>query len=127
MDDSVQREVELPVDCDEAWAAVVEGDWLGEEASLELAPGGEARFVVDGEERGGWVEEVVPLERLVFWWGDPASRVEVELEPAGAGTRVRVTESRPLEVLAVIGMPLDRGERWDRGERGAAGPMLLAA
>jgi hypothetical protein len=61
----------------------------------------------------------------VFWWsedGEPASRVELTLDPQeGAMTRVRITETRPLEVLDLVGIPL-------RGTNGSAyGPALLMA
>lgn len=121
--DEVRREVELEVGVEEAWQAVISpAGWLAEEAALELVAGGEAEFLVEGERRSGWVEEVSPGERLVFWWGDPATRVELELEPLGEElTRVRVRESRPLEVAALCGLPLP--------ERGGTpeGPLLLAA
>ena len=54
-----------------------------------------------------------PAERLAFWWsadGEPASRVELTLEPATEGdTRLHVIEARPLEVLDVAGIPLPGG------------------
>lgn len=106
--------------------------WLADEAELELAPGGDARFVVDGRERSGWVKEVVAptngrAGRLSFWWqeaDEPASRVTFALEPTEDGTRLRIAETRPLEVLDLVGIPL-------RGAGGAGsssfGPALVAA
>ena len=120
----VDREIELDVVPAEAWQAVAGGEWLADEAELELEPGGEARFVIDGAEHRGWVEEVVIAERLVFWWAagdEPATRVEVELSPVEAGTRVRVTESRPLAVLDVVGIPVPGGPG------SGFGPVLIAA
>ncbi|MBX5443140.1 MAG: SRPBCC domain-containing protein [Solirubrobacteraceae bacterium] len=95
------KEVLLPVERDEAWAAVTDPGaleaWLAEEVELDLREGGEATFVLEtGEERRAIVEEVEPGERWTFWWwtGDaPGSRVTVELAPAAGGTTVRVTES----------------------------------
>jgi hypothetical protein len=77
------------------------------------------------------VEEVVAPDggdgggRLVFWWsldGEPATRVEVALEPLGpATTRLQVVESRPLEVLDLVGIPLP-------GAGGSShGPAMLVA
>jgi len=98
---SCTKEVVLPVDRDEAWAAVTDEDaleaWLAERVELELRPGGDASFTLPGgEERQGMVEEVAPGERLTFWWwadGGESSRVTFELAPAVGGTRVRVTET----------------------------------
>jgi uncharacterized protein YndB with AHSA1/START domain len=117
MIDSIERDVELPVDLDALWCAVTEPattrSWLAEEVAWELETGGDARFVVDGEPRSGWIEDVLEPAggeaRLVFWWqaqGAPASRVELTLTETDHGTRVRVRESRPLEVLDVSGIPL---------------------
>ena len=101
---SCTKEVVLPVDADEAWAAVTEEEaleaWLAERVELDLRPGGDASFTLPGgEERRGMVEEVAVGERLTFWWWtdeDPpaqSSRVTFELAPAIGGTRVRVTET----------------------------------
>jgi len=98
---SCTKEVVLPVDRDEAWAAVSDASaleaWLAERVELELRPGGDASFTLaGGEERRGMVEEVAPGERLTFWWwpaGGDGSRVTFELAPAVGGTRVRVTET----------------------------------
>ena len=98
---SCTKEVVLPVERDDAWAAVTEERaleaWLAERVELDLRPGGEASFTLpDGEERRGMVEEVAPGERPTFcWWaaGGESSRVTFELAPAIGGTRVRVTET----------------------------------
>ena len=74
-------------------------DWFGYRVEWELTPGAPARFAGgDDGPRHGRVEEVAPLRRLRFsWWpeGDEAaaSRVDYELEPDGAGTRLTVTET----------------------------------
>ena len=62
---------------------------------------------------------------LAFWWGrhgEPATRVELTLEPDGDGlTCLRVIEGRPLEVLDLVGIPVP-------GSGGQArGPAMLAA
>jgi hypothetical protein len=62
---------------------------------------------------------------LVFWWsadGEPASRVELRLEPESEdSTRLSLTESRPLEVLDLGGIPLPESGG------GSYGPSLLVA
>lgn len=62
--------------------------------------------------------------RLTFWWGsdgEPASRVQLTLEPTEHGTtRLRIIETRPLEILDLVGVPLPGG-----GAR--YGPALVAA
>ena len=94
----VSREVELPLDADEAWEAVTElEEWLVGDADLTLEPGEEGTLrLADGEERRAVVEEVRPCERLAFWWwgeDEPATHVELTLVPAVSGTVVRVVES----------------------------------
>src|SRR5688572_31777587 len=94
----VSREVELPLDADEAWEAVTELEaWLVDDADLTLEPGEEGTLrLPDGEERRAVVEEVEPHERLTFWWwasDEPATHVSLTLVPAVSGTLVRVVES----------------------------------
>ena len=96
---------------------------------MAAEPGGDARFADGDEVRTGWVEEAQPPSdeepgRLAFWWsadGEPASRVELTLEPVADGyTRLRVIEARPLEVLDLTGIPLPGGGGAQRG------PAMLA-
>lgn len=141
MTDRIQRELQLGAAPADVWQAVTDPDrlaeWLADEVLLELWPGGEAQFRIGAEIRTGWVEEVSPphagdrddrfdgVGRLAFWWaadGQPASRVELELIPlSGNATRLRVVETRPLEILDLVGMPLpgNGGSRY--------GPALAAA
>jgi uncharacterized protein YndB with AHSA1/START domain len=118
----IERELELPYDPQELWQALTDQEWLeswlAEVVDLELRPGGDARFVVCGESREGWVEEVLPPEsvdrdggtgRLTFWWqaeDGPTSRVCIELTATDGGTLIRVVEARPLDVLDLVGLPL---------------------
>jgi uncharacterized protein YndB with AHSA1/START domain len=125
MTDRIERELELPAPSDEVWEALTDperlAEWLADEVSLDLRPGGDASFRDGDTLRRGWVEEVSPPEgpaggepgvaRLAFWWAsdnEPATRVELTLEPAPGGTRLRVVETRPLELLDAIGTPLLR-------------------
>ena len=119
MHEEVEREIVVPATPEEAWQAVIESDWLGEPAQIDPRPGGE----VAGGGRQGFVEEADPPRRLSFWWraeGGDATRVEVELEETGDGTRVRVLETRPLAVLDAYGSDLGAAI-------GARGPQALAA
>ncbi|MET1003279.1 MAG: SRPBCC domain-containing protein [Acidimicrobiia bacterium] len=108
----IERDADLPGDPDTVWEELIGGDWLGEDADLEPRPGGPVR--VDGADglRVGVVDDVVPGRRLAFWWsgaGDdaPPSYVEIELEPAGAGTRIHIRET-VVDVDRVTSAPLAR-------------------
>lgn len=125
----IDRDVLLPASPDDLWAVITGDGWLAERVELELEPGGEARFTNRDAIRTGWVEEARPPgldghAALVFWWGpegDPATRVELELEPGEDGcTRLRVAETRPLEQLDLVGVPLP-----DQPGR-SHGPAMLA-
>jgi uncharacterized protein YndB with AHSA1/START domain len=100
MHKAVERELLVRESPEEVWRSLAEPGWLGEDAQVELRPAGEVR----AGERSGFVEEADEPRRLVFWWsapGEEASRVELDLDEAEEGTIVRVTESRPLEILSV--------------------------
>jgi len=125
MSDRIERELALPASPDEVWDAVTGDGWLADEVEMTLEPGGEARFACGDSVKTGWVEDVRAPERLTFWWatdGEPASRVELTLEPDGDGaTTLKVVETRPLDVLDLVGMPL-------HGTGGPSyGPVLVAA
>ncbi len=103
--EQAESQTVVPATPEETWEALTDpgqvGEWFGEDAEVELRPGGD---LVIGE-RSGFVEEVVEPSRFVFWWagdGEESSRVEIELEPAVGGTRVRVVETRPLQALASL-------------------------
>ena len=118
--ETVEREVVVSGTPEEAWRAVVDSDWLGEDARVDPRPGGE----VETSERRGFVEEAEAPQRLSFWWsadGEDATRVEIELEEREEGTLVRVVESRPLAMLDAYGPELVLGVRRERG------PQMLAA
>jgi hypothetical protein len=136
MSDRIERRLWLAAPPEEVWDVITSTGWLADEVELELWPGGDAAFRSADWERTGWVEEASPpacgedgAGRLAFWWatdGEPASRVELTLDPARGwdgpdGTRLRIVESRPLDLLDLVGTPLP-------GVGGATyGPALLAA
>jgi uncharacterized protein YndB with AHSA1/START domain len=77
--------------------------WQGVEADIEPRPGGVFRMNVRGDGfASGTFVYVVPARRLVFTWGwedeslgvpPGSSVVEIELEPDGDGTLLRLTHS----------------------------------
>ncbi len=104
--DRIERTMELAHPPSKVWAALTTaeglGAWFGDEATIDLRPGGVARmrwtggFSVDMR-----VERVEEPTVFGFTWqlyGLPAddprrTYVEFTLEPVGAGTRLRVVES----------------------------------
>jgi len=124
MTDRVERRVWLRAAPEDVWDLITGSGWLADEVVLDLVPGGDAAFRSLEWEKSGWVEEAVPGERLAFWWetdGEPATRVELTLSPGLDGTLLRVVETRPLELLDLVGTPLP-------GIGGRSyGPALVAA
>jgi uncharacterized protein YndB with AHSA1/START domain len=124
MSERIERELLLPATPETVWEAVTGDGWLADRVALDLRPGGEAEFESADGVRTGWVEDVSAPERLTFWWShddEPASRVELSIEPGGEHTRLRIVETRPLDVLDLVGVPLP-------GAGGATfGPALVAA
>ena len=104
--DRIERTVELAHPPATVWAALTTAEglaaWFGDEAAIDLRPGGSARmrwshgFTVDMR-----VERVEEPRVFGFTWGifglpadDPRrTYVEFTLEPAGEGTRLTVVES----------------------------------
>jgi uncharacterized protein YndB with AHSA1/START domain len=136
MTDGIERELDLAADPSRVWRSLTHPEllaqWLADEATLELRPGGEASFRIGDELRTGWIEEVRPPTedqsgpgQLTFWWApadQPASRVQLTLTATERGTtRLRIVETRPLEILDLAGLTLP-------GHGGARyGPALVAA
>ena len=130
MSERIERRAWLAAPVDEVWDVITSDGWLADEVRFELRPGGEASFKTADQRRSGWVEEArLPAgehgpARLTFWWAvddEPASRVELRLDPDAEGTRIRVTETRPLDVLDLVGVSLP-------GAGGHTyGPALVAA
>jgi uncharacterized protein YndB with AHSA1/START domain len=125
MDHTVERELTVPEGAEEVWRSLAEPEWLGEDAVIELREAGDVR----AGERGGFVEEADAPRRLVFWWsapGEEATRVEIDLDELGGGTRVRVTESRPLAILDGRDLAIELGGGSGLELGGGGGPVALA-
>jgi len=105
--DRIERTVELAHPPGRVWTVLTTAEglaaWFGDEAAIDLRPGGAARMRWTGE---GFtaemrVERVEEPRVFGFTWpiyglpaGDPRrTYVEFTLEPAGAGTRLTVVES----------------------------------
>jgi uncharacterized protein YndB with AHSA1/START domain len=93
---SVTREIDLPVEPEEAWADVSEAsrlaEWMEEDVELDLWEGGDVRI----GDRTGTVQEVEDGRRLRFTSG--GSEITFTVEPVEIGSRVRVTETGPVMV-----------------------------
>lgn len=132
MTNCIERELLVSARPEELWEVVTKSGWLADEVQLELFPGGDAHFRSRESTKDGWVEEASPPSvgdrrcgRLAFWWAageDPATRVELTLEVvADEATLLRVVETRPLDLLDLVGIPL-------RGTGGRRfGPALVAS
>jgi uncharacterized protein YndB with AHSA1/START domain len=104
--DRIERTMELAHPPGQVWAALTTaeglGSWFGNEATIDLRPGGSARMSWTGgpavEMR---VERVEEPAVFGFTWpvyglpeDDPRrTYVEFTLEPSGSGTRLTVVES----------------------------------
>ena len=104
--DRIERTVELAHPPARVWAALTTAEglaaWFGDEAAIDLRPGGLARMSWSGGPTVVMRVERVEEPRVFgFTWpvyglpeGDPRrTYVEFTLEPAGTGTRLRVVES----------------------------------
>jgi uncharacterized protein YndB with AHSA1/START domain len=123
---AVEREIQIPATREETWEALTDperlGDWLADEAELDLRPGGDLAVRTDGEIREGFFEEISEPERLVFWWGEPdgeLARVQIDLEEVDGATLVRVVEARPLVTVETVGTGIEFGS-------GGASPQMSA-
>ena len=108
MQDIIERTVHIPVEIEKVWEALTSADgigrWFGDQADIDLRPGGEARF--------GWTDYgasfhaiVVDVDRptrFSYRWAatgveradaGPSTLVEFSLEIKDGGTSVRVRES----------------------------------
>jgi uncharacterized protein YndB with AHSA1/START domain len=104
--DRIERTVDLAAPPEKVWAALTTAEglaaWFGNEATIDLRPGGSAQMKwTDGPRADMRVERVEEPAVFGFTWpiyglpeDDPRrTYVEFTLEPAGAGTRLTVVES----------------------------------
>jgi uncharacterized protein YndB with AHSA1/START domain len=104
--DRIERIVELAHPPARVWAALTTaeglGSWFGQQAVIDLRPGGSAQMTWSSGERADMrIERVEEPAVFGFTWhiyglpdDDPRrTYVEFTLEPLGAGTRLRVVES----------------------------------
>jgi uncharacterized protein YndB with AHSA1/START domain len=105
--DRIERTVEIAHPPAKVWAALTTAEglaaWFGNEATIDLRPGGSARmrWIAEGFTADMRVERVEEPTVFGFTWpisGLPAddprrTYVEFTLEPVGAGTRLTVVES----------------------------------
>jgi uncharacterized protein YndB with AHSA1/START domain len=105
--DRIERTVELAHPPAKVWAALTTGEglgaWFGNEATIDLRPGGSARmtWTSEGSTAEMRVERVEEPRVFGFTWPvyglpeeDPRrTYVEFTLEPSGTGTRLTVVES----------------------------------
>jgi uncharacterized protein YndB with AHSA1/START domain len=104
--DRIERTVEIAHPPATVWAALTTAEglanWFGNEAAIDLRPGGAARMIFTGgytaEMRVERVEEPTVFAYTWHIFGLPEddprrTYVEFTLEPAGAGTQLTVVES----------------------------------
>src|SRR5262245_40624846 len=103
----IEREILIDAPLEVVWAVVTEpehvGAWFGDDAAIELRPGGD--MVLTWQEHGSFrarVEKVEPPHVFAFRWARPAGAeprtgnstlVELSLSAEGERTRLRVVES----------------------------------
>ena len=105
---TVEKVLELDVTVEKVWSAITDPAelalWFGDEAELDLRPGGDAAMTWEDHGRYAMrVEEVDPPRRLVWSWvhepgvafeDAPATRVEWTLTPRDdGGTTLRLCET----------------------------------
>jgi uncharacterized protein YndB with AHSA1/START domain len=105
--DRIERTVQLAAPPGLVWAALTTAEglrcWFGDEATIDLRPGGDGRIRWHAEEYTAQIRVERVEEPVVFGftWGifglpedDPRrTYVEFTLEPSGTGTRLTVIES----------------------------------
>ena len=106
--DSIERETMIEAPVERVWSVITEaehlGRWFGDAgAEIDLRPGG--AMALSWEEHGtvrARVERVEPPRRFSYRWASKmdaepeegaSTLVEFTLEPAGAGTLLRVVET----------------------------------
>ena len=102
--DVIERVIDIAASPETVFALLTDPEqyvrWKGQTARLDVQPRGvfEVGFADGAQVRGEYVE-VVPNRRVVFTWGwdspdavvrPGGSTVEIDLEPRGNGTRLRL-------------------------------------
>jgi uncharacterized protein YndB with AHSA1/START domain len=134
--DRIEREITIEAPVERVWAVLTEpasvGTWFGggAPAEIDLRPGG--IMVLDHGDHGTFLTTIVKVEppRLIsYWWAsgypgvvaskDNATLVEFTLEPAGAGTLLRLVESG----FNAVVLPPERAESsgYESHKKGWAG------
>ena len=134
MDAAIERQVNLPVELEDAWGLLTQpadlAGWLGAEVELDPTPGRGGRVVDhDGTVRRLVVETVEAGRRIAWrWWSeddaDEVSHVEITLVPTDTGTSVQVVEE------LVGSAPVARaqaGEAWSHRLLHLEALLLVAA
>ena len=103
----IEREVEIAASPGAVWGFLVDPEkqqrWMGQDVTFDLRQGGAYRMeIIPMHVASGEFVEIDPPRRLVYTWGwephegaDPnavppgSSTVEIDLVPAGQGTRLR--------------------------------------
>jgi uncharacterized protein YndB with AHSA1/START domain len=114
MTDRIEKSIDLAADVERVWRALTDheefGSWFRVKLDGPFETGAPSRghMTYPGYEHVRWQAEVVRMERphsFAFTWhpyamdpdrdysDEPPTLVEFRLEPAGAGTRLTVTES----------------------------------
>jgi uncharacterized protein YndB with AHSA1/START domain len=108
MQDSIERTTHIPADIETVWEALTTAEgirrWFGDEAEIDLRPGGEARFgwTGYGSSSHAIVVDVDRPKRFSYRWtaGDadrvdtgPSTLVEFTMVERNGGTEVSLRES----------------------------------
>jgi uncharacterized protein YndB with AHSA1/START domain len=108
MQDIIERSIHIPIDIETVWEALTSADgisnWFGDQAEIDLRPGGEARFgwTEYGSSSHAVVVDVDRPSRFSYRWtaGDaeradvgPSTLVEFTMIERNGGTDVSVRES----------------------------------
>jgi uncharacterized protein YndB with AHSA1/START domain len=115
----VRRRVVIEAEPADVWRALTDPEeldvWWGEGTELDATPGGEGRFVEEGEpvRLARVVESTADRRLMLDWWpedpdvDEPATRVTIELTPCPFGTVVTVLECALLDLsqLPVLAAP----------------------
>lgn len=96
MSETIHIEFDVPCSVEDAWDAVVDPAWLGDEGELDVRVDGEGWIRSGDEVHYLVVEEVDDSRRLTYRWAsfrDTPSRVEIDLSPSDGGTTISIHET----------------------------------